>query len=391
MKLAPHFCFVQIVVLLGSQRTCFCKMAIIDVIKWEANNQEFCRKFPSDALRLGSQLVVYTAQTAFFVKGGQICDEFTAGTYTLKSENLPILNRLINLPFGGNSPFQAEVWFVNQISRLDLKWGTPNPIQLEDPKYHIIVPIRAFGQYGVKIVNPRLFLETLIGNMTSFSAESIDSYFKGKLVSNLSSIIAQKIIRDQISVLDINAFLMDISEYCNTEINKHFEKYGINLVDFSIMSINVPQDDTSFMKLKDAKAAMARINLTGRDVYQMERSFDVLDKAAENTGSGAQVMGLGVGMGIGNLMGGVANNSINTNPQPTPPPIPQETTYYIYVNGQQIGGQTAAQIASLRAQGVINDDTLIWTVGMPNWAPLRTIPAFASSCPPPIPPLPPQM
>lgn len=366
-------------------------MAIIDVVKWEANNREFCRKYPSNDLRLGSQLVVYTAQTAFFVKGGQICDEFTAGTYTLKSENLPLLNKLINLPFGGNSPFQAEVWFINQITRLDLKWGTSNPIQLEDPKYNIIVPVRAFGQYGIKIVNPRLFLETLIGNMTSFSADSIDSYFKGKLVSNLSSIIAQKIIRDQISILDINAFLMDISEYCSTEINKHFEKYGINLVDFSIMSINVPENDPSFVKLKETKATVARMNLAGRDVYQMERSFDVLDKAAGNTGAGAQMMGFGVGMGIGNVMGGVANNNLNTNPQPTPPPILQETTYFVYVNGQQIGGQTAAQIASMRAQGIVNDDTLVWTAGMASWTPIKSVPALASSCPPPIPPVPPQM
>ncbi len=365
-------------------------MAIIDVVKWEANNREFCKKFPSNDLRIGSQLVVYSAQTAFFVRGGQICDEFTAGTYTLKSENLPILNKIINIPFGGNSPFQAEVWFVNQITRLDLKWGTPSPIQLEDPKYKIIVPVRAFGQYGIKIVNTRLFLETLIGNMTSFTAESIDSYFKGKLVSHLCSIIAQKITRDQISILDINTFLMEISEYCNTEINKHFEKYGINLVDFSIMSINVPQDDPSFNKLKDTKATMARMNLAGRDVYQMERSFDVLDKAAGNTGAGAQVMGFGVGMGIGNVMGGVANSNLNTNPQPTPPPIPQETTYFIYVNGQQIGGQTVAQIASMRAQGLVNDDTLVWTAGMSNWTPIKFVPTLVSSCPPPIPHVPPQ-
>ena len=184
---------------------------------------------------------------------------------------------------------------------------------------------------------------------------------------------------------------MEISEYCNTEINKHFEKYGINLVDFSIMSINVPQDDPSFNKLKDTKATIARMDLAGRDVYQMERSFDVLDKAASNTGAGAQMMGFGVGMGIGNVMGGVANNNLNTNPQPTPPPISQETTYFVYVNGQQIGGQTVAQIASMRAQGLVNDDTLVWTAGMANWTPIKSVPALASSCPPPIPPVPPQL
>lgn len=68
------------------------------------------------------------------------------GTYTLKTENLPLLNKLVNLPFGGESPFQAEVWFVNQIALLDCKWGTPSPIPIEDPKYGVIVPIRAFGQ-----------------------------------------------------------------------------------------------------------------------------------------------------------------------------------------------------------------------------------------------------
>ena len=366
-------------------------MALIDVVKWEANNREFCRKFPSQDLRIGSQLVVYTAQTAFFVKGGTICDEFTAGTYTLKSENLPILNKLINIPFGGDSPFQAEVWFINQINRLDLKWGTPQPLQLEDPKYNIIVPVRAFGQYGIKIDNPRLFLETLIGNMNNFTADTIDGYFKGKMISNLNSIIAKKIVKDEISILDINIYLPDISEFCNVEINKIFAKYGISLVEFNIMNINVPQDDPSFIKLKEAKATMARMNIAGRDVYQMERSFDVLDRAASNTGAGAQMMGIGVGMGIGNVMGGVVGQNLNPNPQVVPPPLPQETTYFVYVNGQQMAGQTVAQIAAMKAQGFVNDDTLVWTAGMANWTPIKLVPALAAACPPPVPPVPPQM
>lgn len=365
-------------------------MAIIDVVKWEANQQEFCHKFPSQDLRIGTQLVVNTAQTAIFVKGGQILDEFTAGTYTLKTENLPLLNTLINIPFGSKSPFQAEVWFVNQITRMDLKWGTPQPIQLEDPKFNIIVPVRAFGQYGIKVSNPRQFLESLIGNMSTFTADSIDSYFKGKLIANLSSIIAKKIIEDHISILDINLHLMEVSEFCNTEINKTFEKYGLSLVEFSIMSINVPQDDPSFVKLKEAKTALARLNITGRDVYQMERSFDVLDTAAGNTGAGAQVMGLGVGMGVGNIMAGLAGQNINPNPvSQTPPPLPQEPNYFVYVNGQQIGGQTAAQIMQMRAQGTVNDETLVWTAGLANWTAIKNVPTLAALCPPPIPPVPP--
>ena len=125
-------------------------MALINVIKCEVNNRELIYKFPSDDLCLGSQLIVYSGQTAFFVKGGRLLDQFENGTYTLKSENLPLLDKLINLPFGNKSPFKAEVWFVNQLSILDVKWGTPTPIQLEDPKYNIIIPIRSYGQYGLR-------------------------------------------------------------------------------------------------------------------------------------------------------------------------------------------------------------------------------------------------
>ena len=122
-------------------------MNLFDVIKCEVNDKELVYKFSSENLRLGSQLVVYPTQTAFFVKGGVILDEFICGTYTLKTENIPLLGKLINLPFNGQTPFKAEVWFINQIAILDCKWGTASPIQIEDPKYGIIVPIRAFGQY----------------------------------------------------------------------------------------------------------------------------------------------------------------------------------------------------------------------------------------------------
>lgn len=104
--------------------------ALIDVVKYEMTDGVFCQKFPSDDLKIGSQLVVYPSQTAIFVKGGTICDMFTAGTYTIKTENIPLLNKLINIPFGGNSPFKADVWFVNQIAKLNMPWGTPQPIQV---------------------------------------------------------------------------------------------------------------------------------------------------------------------------------------------------------------------------------------------------------------------
>ena len=364
-------------------------MAIIDVIKSEMVNGEFCNKFPSDNLKIGSQLVVYPSQTAFFVKGGVICDSFTAGTYTISSENIPVLGGLINLPFGGETPFKAEVWFVNQISKLDLPWGTPQPIQIEDPKYNIIVPVRAHGQYGLKITNPKLFLETLIGNMWTFTTEQINQYFKGKIVSSLNNIIAQQIITNKVSVLDINTQLISLSESSEELLNKVLSKYGISIIEFAIMSINVPEDDPSVIKLKEAKALVARLNVAGRDVYQMERSFDVLEKAASNEGAGGQFasmgVGLGIGAGIGNTVGNNLGNMINTNPN-TPPPIPNTQTYYLYINGQQVGGQTIQQIVAYAQQGIVNGETLVWIPGMPTWVKLSTIPQLANLVSPIVPP-----
>lgn len=364
-------------------------MALIDVIKCEISDGELCRKFPSEDLKIGSQLVVYPSQTAFFVKGGVICDVFTSGTYTIKTENIPLLNKIINIPFGGDSPFTAEVWFINGVSKLDIPWGTPHHIQVEDPKYNIIVPVRAHGQYGLRVKNPRIFLETLIGNMQSFSTEKIDQYYKGRIITSLNSIIAQRIIDSKVSVLDINTQLLTLSEECNVLLNAQFGQYGVEIVEFAIMSITVPQDDDSVVRLKEAKDLAARLTITGRDVYQMQRSFDILEKAAANEGVGGQIasmgVGLGLGVGVGNTLGSIAGSAINANP--IVPPIPQEKVYYIYTNGSQISNITKTQILEYIKQGTIDNSSLVWTPGMANWIKITDEPELSSlliQTPPPI-------
>lgn len=367
-------------------------MALIDVVKCRMRDNELCLKFPSENLRLGTQLVVYPSQVAFFVRGGEIYDQFGTGTYTLSSNNIPLLNKIINLPFSGDSPFQAEVWFINLTSKLDMKWGTPAPIQLEDPKYHIIIPVRAFGQYGLKVKDPKTFLKTLIGNMPSFYADKVDSYFKGKIISQLSEAIARKLSDEGMSVLDVNARLMDMSEFCNDAINKYFSRYGLTLQEFSIESISVPQDDPSLVKLKEAKALAASINATGKDIYQMGRSFDVLGIAANNKGTGGQVLGMGVGVGVGSgissHLGNMVGNTINANPV-MPPPLSQQTTYYVYLHGQQIAIQNINDIVQYIKYGTMNAETLVWKAGMPQWLPAIQIPElsglFLGQTPPPLP------
>lgn len=369
------------------------QMAIIDVVKHQTVDGELCFKFDSDDLRMGTQLVVHPAQTAFFVKGGVICDEFTAGTFKLDTENIPVLNKIINLPYGSDSPFQAEVWFVNQTAKLNLPWGTPHPIQIEDPRYHIIVPVRAHGQYGIRVINPRLFLETLIGSMGSFNSEQIELFYKGRIISALNTLLAQQIVTNGISILDINTLLLSMSDSINVQLNQLLGKYGVSIIEFAIMSVTFPQDDESVIKLKNAKDLAARLNITGRDVYQMERSFNVLEAAANNDGAGGQMIGLGLGLGagvgVGKTVGNIVGQFLNTDPSQVPP-LPQTSPlYYIAINGQQIPNLTVENIATLVANGTANAQTLAWTAGMSAWLPIAQIPVLASllntTTPPPLP------
>lgn len=366
-------------------------MAIVDVVRCEMQPGILVEKFPSNDLRLGTQLVVHPGQTAIFVKGGAICDEFESGTYTISTNNIPILCRLINLPFGGASPFQAEVWFINKLSVLDSTWGTATPLQIEDPKYEIIVPVRAYGQFGFRVSEPRKIIETLVGNRSAFSAGNLNIYFRGKILSQLTNIISDKLISDQISILNINSHLADISSFAQERLSDYFAQYGLMLQAFDIISINVNEYDPSFIRLKEAKDLAAKLKITGRDVYQMDRSFDVLEGAAKNPGGAGIFMGAGLGLGAGAALGGQmasVASQMNVNPSPAPPPVPNANVqYYLVVNGAQQGPFDMNTIVTAIQSGQVTKDMLVWKAGMANWAPINTVAEFSSFflAPPPVP------
>lgn len=368
-------------------------MALIEVIKYNGNSTEFVWKFPSEDLKLGAQLIVNHSQISFFVKDGVIYDEFTEGRYTLKSSNIPLLNKLINLPFGDKSPFAAEVWYVNMLTKLDNKWGTIKPILLEDPQYGMVVPVRAFGQYGFKIVEPKSFLHTIVGTLKSFTSLQITVYFNGKILSSISTVLGKAIVQNKISLTQIAAFQDDLSEICKKSICDEFLKYGIEVVDFYFMSINIPENDSSLIKLKEAKELSMKINTVGKDVYQMDRSFDVMEKAAGNEGSAGSMinagLGLGAGLSLGNSMGnqfGQAGNNLNTNP--TPPPIPNQKKIFFVVNGVHSQPFLLSDLPKLISEGMVKKETLAWTEGLQDWVKaieIEEIKALFSQTPPPIP------
>lgn len=283
-------------------------MAIIDRIKFDGmlNGKDWLiYRYPGESFVMGTQLIVGEGQVAVFVSGGQALDFFTAGTYKLSTSNIPLLQGLLNLPYGGKTPFTAEVYFINKTSKLDITWGTVDPIQLIDPKYNIKLRIRAFGQFGMKVEDFRVFLTELIGTLNAFDAVNYNKvldYFKGVLVMRVKASIAEDIIKKQISALEISAYLDDISEKCKEDIGKEFTRFGLKVVNFYVQSINFPDED--FDKINNILADKASFDIIGDQRYVTKRSFDTMEKAASNeSGTTGALVGAGVGLGAGMQMG----------------------------------------------------------------------------------------
>lgn len=278
-------------------------MALVEVIKFEGTPDMFAWKYPNEEISTWSQLVVSESQEAVLFKDGRAYDVFSSGRYTLDTKNIPLLNKVINLPFGGESPFTAEIWFVNKVHSLDIKWGTPTPIQFQDPRYKVFVPIRSYGQFGVQIEDAKQFLIKLVGTLTVFDKANLVRYFRGLYLARAKDAISSFLLHKQISVLEINAYLDEISDFLNEKIQPILGEYGINLLNFFVNEISIPEDDASVIQLKNALAKRAEMDIVGYN-YQQERSFDTLESAAKNQGSGSEFMGMGVGLGAGVGMGG---------------------------------------------------------------------------------------
>ena len=294
-------------------------MAIVEVVKYNGGPQVFAWKYPSEELGTWTQLIVNESQEAILYKGGQALDIFGPGRHTLDTANIPLLNKIVNLPFGGRSPFTAEVWYVNKAFNLDVKWGTPSPIQLQDPKYGIFAPVRANGSFGIQISDSKKFLTKLVGTMPLFDETSVKKYFRGLYVTKVKDAISSYLVKKKISILEINAYIDELSSYMKERIQPMMDDYGINLAAFFVNEISVPEDDPAVKKLKDALSKRAEMNIVGYS-YQQERSFDTLEGAVNNPGSTATPLmnaglGIGLGVGMGKTMGpafGDLGQNLNT-------------------------------------------------------------------------------
>lgn len=302
-------------------------MKLIDWVAYEPEKTGHSRdenlivwRWPSESLTLGTQLIVNQSQEAIFYKGGQALDLFGPGTHTLAADNLPLIQKIVNLPFGGRTPFTAEIFFVNKHAKLDLKWGTPDPFRVTDPLYKIILPVRSFGQFGIRVADTRSFITQIVGTLRDWNAEKINEYFQGLVVTKTKDRIAKYVAENKVCVMDITAKLNEISDSVKLGISDEFARFGIEIVNFFIMSINVPNDDPSIMKIQEVMAARAEIDQLG-EAYRVKRTFDTLEKAAanENGTAGALLsggVGVGMGIGVGASVGTSLGSILETTKQP---------------------------------------------------------------------------
>ena len=289
-------------------------MAVIDVVKMDLAPGVFARKFPSQELSTWTQLIVSESQEAILLKEGQSVGPFGAGRHVLSTANFPGLIKILKL-VTGDSPFTAEVWFIQKSLKLDVKWGTAGAIQLEDPKYHIMLPVRAFGQYGIVVDDSAKFLFKLVGTLPAFVEKTLSSYFKGIVVTRVKDLIAKYLVDQEISILQISAHLNEISDTIEKQVSAELADYGVRIVNFNVNSISTDDNDPAVKKLREALAAKAEMDILGYN-YQQKRSFDTMETAAGNQGAGGALlgagmgvgMGVGVGMPMGNMMGAIAQN-----------------------------------------------------------------------------------
>ena len=206
-------------------------MPLLNVVKWDAQPGIAAFRYPSEKIRLGSQLFVSETQNVILLKSGRLIKSFGPGRHTLATGNIPLLDALVNLPFGGDTPFPAEVWFVNRTVKLDIPWQTNTPIPLRDPQFGVVTPLRGEGQFGLAVEDAEKFLLKLVGTLHSFDYETLRLYFKGIVLTRTSTLVANFVSERMVPVLQIASYLSEISEIVNSALTGEFAEYGLTMLD----------------------------------------------------------------------------------------------------------------------------------------------------------------
>ena len=347
----------------------------IDVIEWTDDSHDtmvyrFNRQ--DNEIKYGAKLIVRESQVAVFVNEGEIADVLGPGIYELETKNLPILTKLQHWDHGFNSPFKAEVYFLNTKRFTDLKWGTKNPIMVRDPEFSM-VRLRAYGTYEIRIEDPARFLREIVGTDGHFTTDEIEDQLTNLIVSKFATVLGE----DNTPVLDLAGNYERFSDYITEHIAPYFKEYGLELTKMLIENISLPDE---VEKAIDARSSR---EITGDlDENLKYQTGNALGNASG--GSMGDMIGMGAGMAMGQQM---AQQMQGGGTAQTPPPLPNQLPqYYIAVNGVQEGPLSLEAIEAMIQEGKMTPDTLVWTQGMQQWEKAGTIlGSHFMQTPPPLP------
>lgn len=355
----------------------------IDIIEWLDDSRDtMVWRFPryDNEIKMGAKLIVRESQTAVFVNEGSIADTFSPGTYTIETQNVPILSTLKGWKYGFHSPFKAEVYFVNTRQFTDMKWGTQNPVMVRDPEFGA-VRLRAFGAFSARVVDAPKLLRELVGTDPQFRTEEVQEYLRQVIVGRLGTALATA----RVPVLDLAAHQGTIGQTLAGTLSQELADLGIEIPKFIIENISLPPE------VEQALDKRTQMGILGDlDRYTQFQTANAIEDAANNPGGDASAgIGLGLGMAAGQrlaagMMGGAAGAPAAAGGATTPPPLPTADQWFIGVGSERQGPFDASQLGPR-----ITPTTLVWKAGMAQWAQAQQVPELAEllrNTPPPLPP-----
>lgn len=287
---------------------------LVDVIEWkEASSDTMVYRYNHNdkEIMMGAQLTVRESQVAVMVNEGKIADVFQPGRYELSTQNMPILTALKSWKFGFNSPFKAEVYFINTHQFLDQKWGTSNPVMMRDAEFGM-VRLRAFGIYSFRVADPVAFLKEVFGTSAYMTVDGVTGQIKRTLVSGLSDAIAQS----KIPALDLAANYDELSQYALQSLSPRIAALGLKLESFVIENISLPDEVEKAMDRRTSMGVVGNLNQ-----YAQFQAAEAMREAANNQNGAA---GMGAGMGAGMMMAQVMQGAVQPQAVQQPQAAPQE-------------------------------------------------------------------
>lgn len=258
---------------------------LASIIKYEGDNETLVWKHPIEDFNLGSQLIVHESQEAIFFRDGQALDLFGPGRYTLETQQLPILEKLYQLPTDTEGTFHSEVYFVNLATQMGIKWGTDSKVRLFDPMTGMHVELGASGEFSVRVVNSRKLLVKLVGTTGELRQEQLlggngKGLFRALAMTQVKSCLAAAIRENAINILEIDERLAELSEALRQRINPKLSEYGLEMPEFYVSRVVTPDDDPNFRRMKE-QFAEAYLNVRQEQIRKSVATAEAERKAVE--------------------------------------------------------------------------------------------------------------